>query len=100
MSSDSVLIQIRKRRRAFWLWLPIGMLLGILIIELVKFFVDEPPHWLFTTLNIFMAIIGYVLISRLSNVRCPKCGKSALRASLFFTPLNKLKCFHCDHPLQ
>jgi phage FluMu protein Com len=96
---NAVLEQIRQRRKAFWIWPPLVVLVDFLIIELFKSLVGEPPQWLFNVLNIVMVIVGSILLLRLSEVRCPHCGKPALRAGMFFTSLDKLRCCHCDHPL-
>ncbi|WP_347990147.1 hypothetical protein [Methylomonas sp. AM2-LC] len=100
MATANALEQIHQRRKAFWLWFPIALLIDALIIGLFQFTVGEPPKWIFTVLNVLMNSIGLVLLMRIGAVRCPKCKKPALRASLVFTSINNLRCYHCDYLLN
>ncbi len=100
MPTNNALEQIRKRRKAYWLWVPFGAMAGLSLIMLYKFTIGVPPKWFFNTLNFLWVVIDFVLLLRLTAVRCPSCGKPALRASLLFTSLDKLRCYHCDYKLS
>jgi len=89
--------EIRHRRNLFWLWLPVALLIQLAVISIIKISWGEPPAWIFTTLNAGSAIIGFILIIRVSKIRCPRCGNKALR----FIPLTTMKyvcCQWCNYP--
>lgn len=61
-------IQVRQHPRRFWLWLPIGLLMGFIAITSVILLATQPPEWLFVALDGGWAVVALVLLARLSGL--------------------------------
>jgi DNA-directed RNA polymerase subunit RPC12/RpoP len=94
---NPLLNNVRRHRKIFWLWLPIGFSIEIITTLLISYYFGEPPEWVFTALNVGWGVIATILLIKLSNVRCPRCGNKALRSPPLVTT-KYVRCQWCDYP--
>jgi phage FluMu protein Com len=100
LTDNNCLEQIRKRRKAFFLSFPIILFSIIIIILFFQQVLGTAPKWLMFILTTIANGISCFMFIRISSVRCPKCGKSLLKAGRLPFSLKNLKCCHCDHVVK
>ncbi len=93
------LARLRRDRLRIWLWLPVGGLLMVAVIKGWQFAAGEPPHALYTTLNVLWIAVTFGLIWRRSTERCPKCDHRWLRGFPWIS-LKQVRCGVCGHELH
>ena len=94
-NDDLLLREIIRRRNKVWYWVPEGFLIFVAIMAFYMGFFGEPPLWFPPMLLILWGIVGMWLVSRISEVKCPECGDSALKASPVI--YGKIRCQWCGH---
>ncbi len=90
---------LRRDRVIVWLWVPVGMLAFIAIVQAWRHLVGEPPRALFTTLNVLWVAVMLMLIWRTSSRRCPACDNRYLRLFPWMS-LKRVKCGVCGHEVD
>ena len=90
------LARLRRDRRLIWWWLPIGGLAMFLVVKGWQLAAGEPPHALYTTLDVVWIAVTFSLIWRRSTSRCPRCNHRYLRAFPWMS-LKKVECAACGY---
>ena len=91
--------EIQRLRKAIWLWIPIGAAIYFVVITTYQVIFGDSPGALFLVLNFAWAAVYWVLASRLSKVRCPKCGDLMLRPNPLISTKN-ICCKSCGHCIE
>ena len=95
---NSFVTEVRRRRNLFWYWLPFGLLVMGLSHVLIEHFVAT-PKWLDTAFNLGWIIVAVILIMRIKNIRCPRCGNLALRPNPLIS-IKHIRCRWCAYPYE
>ena len=86
--------EVRRWRRYFFVWWicwpPMGMAAFVLIKTLLG---EEPPFPAAVVLLIAWGVAWGKILGRLTSLRCPSCGKPAIRHAYFF--MRHAECQHC-----
>ncbi|MDY7532989.1 hypothetical protein RGV33_15075 [Pseudomonas sp. Bout1] len=61
-------VNLRHRPGGFWRWLPIGLLMGCIVITSLMLLAAQPPEWMFVALNVGWAIVALTLLVKLSGM--------------------------------
>ena len=92
------LAQLRRDRVRIWCWLPVGGLAMFVVVKAWQFAAGAPPQALYTVLDVAWIAVTFMLISRRSTSRCPKCDHRWLRAFPWMS-LKKVRCGVCGHEM-
>jgi hypothetical protein len=90
--------QLRADRVLIWCWLPLGSLAMLAVVKGWQHFAGEPPHALYTTLDVVWIVVTFLLIARRSTARCPRCDHRWLRGFPWMS-LAKVECGVCGHEM-
>src|SRR5687768_3740514 len=86
--------EIRRKRNSQFAWWVAWPFLGAAIaMGYRSAFGVQAPSWLFVVLLFGWLGVALALFDRLAKVTCPRCGRPAIRHSLFF--MRHAKCQHC-----
>jgi len=97
LNSVSCLDEIKKRRKILYLWIPIFFFSqGIIVLSLQET-IGNIPKWFSVVMNIIGNGTVFILLVRISFVRCPKCGKSILGLGRMPFSLKNIRCRNCDY---
>ena len=99
MSSPVSLRSLRRDRVIVWLWLPAGGLAMLLVVKAWQLLAGEPPHALYTSLDVAWIVVTFLLIWRNSSRRCPQCDHRYLR-SFPWMSLDHVECGVCGYELE
>ena len=94
---NSFIAEVRRRRNLFWYWPPFGLLILVLSHVLTEHFVAT--RWLDTAFSLGWMIVAVILIMRIKNIRCPRCGNLALRPNPLIS-IKHIRCRWCDYPYE
>lgn len=99
-AKEEFIKKIRRRRNAFWIWLPLGLLvMGVIQLIFNLIFEHHPGRVFNNLLNFGWAVVAFTLVVRISKIRCPRCGSSALRANPLIS-MKHVRCRCCDYPYE
>jgi DNA-directed RNA polymerase subunit RPC12/RpoP len=70
-----------------------------LVVKAWQAALGEPPHGLYTTLDVVWIAVTFGLIWRRTTERCPKCNHRWLRAFPWLS-LKRVRCSACGHELH
>jgi hypothetical protein len=93
--SDRLLQEIIRRRNRVWYWVPQGFFILVVTIGVYMGLFGEPPFWLTMALLISWSAVARHLSSRISEIKCPECGDSALKPTLVI--FGEIRCQWCGH---
>ena len=99
-SREPTLASLRRDRVLLWLWVPGGMGLILLAMQVWARVVGKLPPLAFAqTLSVLWIVTMFLLIWRNSSQRCPDCGHRYLRAFPWMS-LKKVRCAACGYELK
>jgi hypothetical protein len=84
------------RIAAAWMWFPVGLILYIVCLTIYLALAGAVPDWVFNLWKLLWVLVFLLLLWRISNLRCPKCGNRALKPTPII--IGKIRCRHCGYP--